>query len=315
MRHIIRFRLLVDSYHCYLLVYTLSMDALSLALVLLSALCHSAWNLLLKRSGNQEVFAWALLVSGSVLLAPLSGILFWLYPVSASGYWLALASAATHVVYFAMLGRAYSQGDLSLVYPIARGIGPMLVPVLAVLTLGESVSLPAAIGIILIIIGIFIVSWWGRFRKILAQPSIFLRDGGVRYAVLTGLAITTYTLIDKVGVGHVQPFLYMYMINVGAAIGFAPFVAFKYGMTPVRREWQSNPWSIVTASLLVFIAYGLVLTAFSLSRVSYVGPAREVGIVFGVLLGVLVLKEQFGQGRLLGSTFIVLGLALIALSP
>ncbi len=191
----------------------------------------------------------------------------------------------------------------------------MLVPVLAVLTLGESVALPAVTGITLIVVGIFIVSWWGRFRKILTQPSVFLRDGGVRYAILTGLTITTYTLVDKVGVDHVQPFLYMYMINVGAAIGLAPYIAFKYGMTPIRLEWQSNPWSTLIASLLVFLAYGLVLTAFSLSQVSYVGPAREVGIVFGVLLGVLVLKERFGQGRLLGSTLIVLGLTLIALSP
>ena len=308
-------RPVVDSYRCCLLVYTASMGALSLALVLLSAFSHSAWNLLLKRSGNQEVFAWALLVSGSVLLAPMGGILFWLNPVEAPGYWLALASAVTHVAYFALLGRAYSQGDLSLVYPIARGVGPMLVPVIAVLTLGESVALPAVIGITLIVGGIFMVSWWGRFRKILTQPSVLIRDGGVRYAVLTGLAITLYTLIDKVGVDHVQPFLYMYMINVGAAIGLAPYIAFKHGMAPVRREWQSNALPIVTASLLVFFAYGLVLTAFSLSRVSYVAPAREVGIVFGVLLGVLVLKERFGQGRLLGSTLIVLGLILIALSP
>ena len=291
------------------------MGALSLALILLSAFCHSAWNLLLKRSGNQEVFTWAFLVSGSVLLAPMGGILLWLNPVAASGYWLALASAVTHVVYFVMLGRAYSQGDLSLVYPIARGFGPMLVPVLAVLALGERVALPAVIGIVLIIVGIFIVSWWGRFRQILAQPSVFLRDGGVRYAVLTGISITTYSLIDKVGVGHVQPFLYMYMINLGTAVGLAPYVVFKYGMTPVRRAWQSNTWSIVATSLLVFLAYGLVLTAFSLSQVSYAAPAREVGIVFGVLLGVLVLKERFGQGRLLGSTLIVLGLIFIALSP
>ena len=308
-------RPVVDSYHCCLLVYTASMGTLSLALVLLSAFSHSAWNLLLKRSGNQEVFAWALLVSGSVLLAPMGGILFWLNPVEAPGYWLALASAVTHVAYFALLGRAYSQGDLSLVYPIARGVGPMLVPVIAVLTLGESVALPAVIGITLIVGGIFMVSWWGRFRKILTQPSVLIRDGGVRYAILTGLAITLYTLIDKVGVDHVQPFLYMYMINVGAAIGLAPYIVFRHGMAPVRREWQSNALPIVTASLLVFFAYGLVLTAFSLSRVSYVAPAREVGIVFGVLLGVLVLKERFGQGRLLGSTLIVLGLILIALFP
>ncbi len=191
----------------------------------------------------------------------------------------------------------------------------MLVPVLAVLTLGESVALPAVIGIILIIVGIFIVSWWGRFRKILTQPSVLLRDEGVRYAILTGLAITLYSLVDKVGVDHIQPFLYMYMINVGTAIGLSPYIAFKYGMTTVLREWQSNAWTILTASLLVFLAYGLVLTAFSFSQVSYVAPAREVGIVFGVLLGVLVLKERFGQGRLLGSTLIVLGLTLIALSP
>ena len=248
-------------------------------------------------------------------MAPMGVILFWLNPVAAPGYWLALASAVTHVAYFVLLGRAYSQGDLSLVYPIARGVGPMLVPVLAVLALGERVALPAVTGIILIIVGIFIVSWWGRFRKILAQPSVLLRDGGTRYAILTGMAITLYSLVDKVGVGHVQPFLYMYMINVGTAIGLAPYIAFKYGMTPVRRAWQSNAWAIVTASLLVFLAYGLVLTAFSFSQVSYVAPAREVGIVFGVLLGVLVLKERFGQGRLLGSTLIVLGLALIALSP
>ena len=295
--------------------YTSPMAALSLALILLSALCHSAWNLLLKRSDNPEVFAWAFLVGGSGMLAPLGIILFWFNPIAAPGYWLALVSAALHVFYFILLGRAYAQGDLSLVYPIARGIGPMLVPVLAVLMLGERVALPAVIGIALIIAGIFIVSWWGRFREILAQPSVLLRDAGVRYAVLTGVTITLYSLVDKLGVEHAQPFLFMYLITIGSAIGIAPYILFKYGLDPVRREWQLNAWPILAAGLLVFLAYGLVLTAFSLSQVSYVAPAREVGIVIGVLMGVFILKERFGQGRILGSTFIILGLTSIALSP
>ena len=249
------------------------------------------------------------------MLAPLGVVLLWLYPISPPGYWLALTSAVMHVFYFVMLGRAYSRGDLSLVYPIAHGIGPMLVPVLAVLTLGERMALPAEFGIALIIAGIFLVSWWGRFREILSRPSVFLRDAGVRYAVGTGLTITLYTLVDKRGVEHSQPFLYMYLITIGSAIGLAPYILPKYGLASVKKEWRMNAWTILAAGLLVFLAYGLVLTGFSFSRVSYVAPAREVGILIGVLMGAFILKERFGRGRLLGSALIVSGLASIALSP
>ena len=83
----------------------------------------------------------------------------------------------------------------------------------------------------------------------------------------------------------------------------------------MKQEWKSNAWPILAAGLLVFFAYGLVLTAYSFSQVSYVSPAREVGIVIGVLMGVFILKEPFGRGRVLGSSAIVLGMVLIALSP
>ena len=291
------------------------MTGFSLVLILLAAWSHASWNLLLKRSDNKEVFAWWLLFSGSIMLAPLGATLLWFYPVTTPGYWLVFASAALQILYMILLGRGYTRGDLSMVYPIARGIGPMLVPVLAVLTLGERIELPAVVGIGFIVIGIYIVSWWGRFRQILSKPLDLLRDSGTRYAILTGLTITTYSLLDKRGVAYVQPFLYMYLITLGAAIGLAPYILRQHGLAPIRQEWQRNAWPILASGLLAFLAYGLVLTAFSLSRVSYISPAREVGIVIGVLMGVLVLKEQFGLGRLLGSAFIVLGLVFIALSP
>ncbi len=291
------------------------MTAFALGLVLISALCHAAWNLLLKRSGNQEVFAWAILVAGSVMLLPLGIVLFLLYPPSSTGYWLVLTSVVAHILYFILLGKTYSRGDLSLVYPVARGIGPMLVPVLAVSILGEKVTPPAVLGIGVIIAGIFLVSWWGRFRQIIARPSVLFRDAGVGYAVLTGMTITLYSLVDKQGVAHVQPFLYMYLLTLGSAIGISPYVLYTCGLAKAKLEWTSNAWAIVAAGLLVFLAYGLVLTAFSLSQVSYVAPAREVGIVLGVLMGVFVLKESFGRGRVLGSSAIVLGLVLITLSP
>ena len=288
---------------------------MALALVLLSSICHAAWNLLLKRAGNQEVFAWSFLVSGSVVLLPLGVVLFLAHPVSSPGYWLLLATVVAHVFYFTLLGKAYSRGDLSLVYPVARGIGPMLVPLLAVPMFGETVTPPAAIGISLIVAGIFVVSWWGRFRHIIARPSMLLRDAGLGYAALTGLTTTIYTLVDKQGVAHVQPFLYLYLLTAGTAIGNAPYILARFGLAQVKHEWKSNALPILIAGLLVFLAYGLVLTAYSFSQVSYVSPAREVGIVIGVLMGVFVLKEPFGRGRVLGSSAIVLGLVLIALSP
>ena len=291
------------------------MGVLAVTLVLLSAVSHAAWNLLLKRARNQEVFVWALLLVGSILLLPLGIVLLWKYPTTPTGLLFVAASSITHVFYFILLGRGYSKDDLSLVYPVARGTGSMLIPILAVLTLGERVSSQAVIGIAMIVVGIFLVSWWGRFGAILSNPAFLLRDGGIRYAALTGVTIAIYGLIDKQGVEHTQPFLYMYLLTVGSAIGSAPYILLTHGRRALREEWENNPRAMVAAGLLVFLAYGLVLTAFSLSQVSYVAPAREVGVVVGVLMGVFFLKEQFGRGRVLGSSVIVLGLALIATAP
>ncbi len=291
------------------------MTALSLLLVLLSALAHSSWNLLLKRAGDPEVFAWCLLIVASVLLAPVGLALLWYNSVGLSGLWFLLATVVLHVFYFNLLARGYSQGDLSLVYPVARGMGPMLVPVLAVIFLNETVEPLAIAGIAAIIGGIYTISWWGNFHQVLRSPLLFFRSAGMRYAVLTGLTIAAYSIVDKEGVGHVQPLLYMYFLGTGTAVMLAPYILVQKGTVAVMAEWRANALPITVAGLLTFAAYGLALTAFSLSRVSYVSPAREVGIVIGVMMGVFLLKEPFGGGRLLGSGFIVCGLVMIALSP
>ena len=291
------------------------MTPLSLGLVLLSALAHSTWNLLLKRSSEPEIFVWWLLVVEAVLMLPLGVVLFWLFPIAPVGWLFVLATVILHVLYFILLGRGYAQGDLSVVYPIARGFGPMLVPILAVLLLRETVALPAILGIAAIVVGIYIISWTGELQRFLLRPWNIMRNTGVRYAVLTGLTIAMYAIIDKRGVSHIQPFLYLYLMSLGSAVLLFPYIHRKWGIQAMGLTWISSRTSIVLAGLLAFLAYGLVLTAFSLSRVSYVAPAREVGIVVGVLMGVLILKEPFGRVRLAGSSVIVLGLILIAVSP
>ena len=290
------------------------MTALSLVLVLLSAVAHASWNLMLKRAGDPEVFAWVMLVVGSILLAPVGLALLWYNSMDFPGLWFLLASVVLHVFYFMLLARGYATGDLSLVYPVARGMGPMLVPVLAVILLGEIIETMAIVGIAAIVGGIYTISWWGNFHQVLRSPLLFLRSAGMRYAVLTGLTIAVYSIVDKEGVGHIQPLLYIYFLDIGTVALLAPYILANKGMETVKAEWRANAVPITVSGLLAFAAYGLVLTAFSLSRVSYVAPAREVGIVIGVLMGIFLLKEPFGRGRLLGSGLIVGGLVLIAFS-
>lgn len=291
------------------------MSVLALLLILTAALSHAGWNLLLKRAESKELFAWWFSVSGAVLLAPLGVILFLMYPVSLPGPWFILGGSVMQCFYLVMLGRAYTRGDLSLVYPIARGTGPMLVPILAVLTLGETIAWPAIVGIVFVVAGIYTVSWWGHFRQILANPAGFFRESGALYAILTGCTITVYSLLDKRAVEYVQPFLYMYFLTIGVSVGLAPYILRNYGLSQIRGVWKGNLWAIPVAGLLSFLAYACILTAFSISRVSYIAPAREISIVMGVVAGVLILKEPFGRGRLAGSSLIVIGLVLIALSP
>ena len=113
------------------------MTSVSLLLVVLSAFAHASWNLMLKRAGDPEVFAWCLLAVSTVVLAPVGVVLLWLNPVGFPGMWFALATIVLHTFYFVLLGRGYAQGDLSLVYPVARGMGPMLTPLLAVIFINE----------------------------------------------------------------------------------------------------------------------------------------------------------------------------------
>ena len=119
------------------------------------------------------------------------------------GLWFMLVTIALHVSYVNLLVLSYAEGDLSLAYPVARGMGPMIVPVLAVVFLSESIE-PLAIGEIDDIVGrIYTISWWGNFHQVLRRPLRFLSSAGMRYAVLTGLTIATYVIVDKEGVGHV----------------------------------------------------------------------------------------------------------------
>ena len=112
-----------------------------------------------------------------------------------------------------------------------------------------------------------------------SRPLMFLKEPGTLYAVATGLFIAAYSIWDKVGVRYVAPFLYMYLMALGTGIILTPYILRSRGLAAVREEWRVNSWTIIGVGALTFLAYGLVLSALALSKVSYVWPAREIGIV------------------------------------
>jgi drug/metabolite transporter (DMT)-like permease len=194
-------------------------------------------------------------------------------------------------------------------------MGLALIPIVSALLLKEVSTPLAIIGIICVVAGILVVYWWGNFIEILHNPLKVFREPGVRYALLTGVIIAAYSVWDKVGVGYVNPFLYMYFLVLGSALFLAPWIWRMHGIDTIRIEIRKKTGSIIVSGLLMFLAYGLILFALQFSRVGYIAPAREVGIVIGVVFGTLLLREPFGKGRAIGSCLIIAGLVLISVAP
>jgi drug/metabolite transporter (DMT)-like permease len=291
------------------------MTGATIALVLLSAFAHASWNFLIKRADDAEVFTWWMAVSINVLLLPFAVVLFWINPPESRGWIFLAATWILHVGYFITLSRAYRDGDLSLVYPVARGTGLLLIPIFGVVLLSESMSFIAVLGVAGIATGVFTLSWWGRFRSIAINPLSVLRAPGMVYALTTGLIIAGYSIVDKQGVQHVTPLLYMYLMATSATFGLLPFIVRGRSRSTFVNEWRNNSTAIVAGGLLQFAAYGMILTAFTMSRVSYIGPFREVGLLVGVALGVFVLREPFPGGRILGAALVATGAIAVAVAP
>ncbi|MBI2964578.1 MAG: EamA family transporter [Chloroflexi bacterium] len=291
------------------------MTGAAILLVVLSAFAHSGWNFLTKRARNPEIFTWSAALSANVILLPVAVYLLVTSPPDPIGWAFIAGTWSLHLAYFTTLSRAYRDTDLSLAYPLARGTGLLLIPVLAVFLLGEEMSPPAAVGVALIVTGIFAVSYGNALSGGLPGISALLRKSGIRYALATGVIITAYSIVDKRGVAHVSPLLYMYFLTSAASVGMPLFLRRAFPPADFIAEWRLNLRTIVLTGLLQFASYALVLTALQVSRVSYVAPFREIGIVIGVLMGAVLLDEPFKRGRIAGATLIVVGAVAIAFAP
>ncbi len=292
------------------------MSLLAVGLVIVAAFCHASWNLLAKRSSGGVAFVWLIQLTGALLYAP---IVLGFFLESPPEFTPALfgavgASALAHMAYFMSLQRGYRGGDLSLVYPVARGTGPTLATIGAILVYGERPSLLGILGAILVITGVFFISMSSRRQR--ENHTVEQRNArlhGLKWGLITGLFIASYSMIDSFAVAQLSifPFFYLWFSDVTRSILLAPAALRRLGA--VKHELRHHRLEVVGVGILSPLSYLLVLFAMSFTPLSYVAPAREMSILIGTVMGARLLAEDGGRRRVFAAILIVGGVVALAL--
>ena len=283
----------------------IGMDVLSIFFVLLSAVFHSIWNFLAKTSRDKYVFSWWMKLFEFILFLPLSIYLWATGGVQSAGWMIVILSGVVHFAYWMLLMSSYTFADLSIVYPIARS-APVLVTIFAVLFFDEQLSIGGVFGILGVMGGVYLLTIEGtHFRS-----WSILRNKGVLFALLTALAVTAYSLIDKQGAQFFPPILYVWLEN---AVSLLPLssVILRTKRNKIFPEWHDNKWIIIVSGFLGLLSYSLIVFVMQSFQVSYIVSIRQVSVVFGVILGGTILRERHLKKRLLASILIFIGLFLI----
>ncbi len=289
------------------------MSGLALGIVLVAAFLHASWNYLAKKSRNKLAFIWWAILFSVILFFPMF-IYYWpAATISSAGWVCIVATGVLHAFYFWCMAGAYERGDLSLVYPLARGSGPLFVPILAVLLLNEQLSISGVLGITFVILGIFSIHLRSFSIQSMLEPFLAMRGGGSLWALCTGSTIAGYSLVDKIGVTNVHPPVYIYIMFVISLLLLSPYVFVKERLD-LKKEWNINKIQILIVGFLDLFTYLMILFALQISKVSYVAAVREVSIVFSALIGIMLLQEKNAPQKLFGAVLISLGVALIGLS-
>ena len=282
------------------------MTPLVLLLVGAGAIAHATWNLTIKRAGTSGTgFLWLTFALGAVVFAP-----FGLWSLAAEGadLWrwagFAAGSGALQVGYFLLLQKGYSVGDVSVVYPLARGTGPLLSVVLAVVLLGERPGWPVLVGALVVVAGVVTIGLAG------ARSGSGANRAGVLFGLAVGALIAVYTLWDATAVtAGGLPVVGLYWGSlVVQTLALAPW-ALRHRQ--LRATAIAHRVAVPVVAVLAPLAYIFILLAVQLAPVSVVAPAREVSVVLVSLAGWLWFREPHPAQRLVGAAVVLLGVGVL----
>ena len=292
------------------------MPASALALVVFAGLIHAIWNIAAKKAGGDARFAAFTSMIGTVVWAPVGLWFGWdVVPGWGATEWLFVAVSGTlHVFYYIVLLRGYRKADLTVVYPMARGSGPLLSSLVAILLLGEAITAFGLLGIGAVVAGVFLIAGGPALFRAAHDPAKkeMLRKG-MAYGLATGVFIAAYTVVD----GYAVKFLLMSPILLDYFSNFTRIAFLWPGVLrdrPAARELWRRQWKY--ALIVAFISpigYVLVLFAMQMAPLSHVAPAREVSMLFAALIGGHLLGEGDRALRIAGAACIACGVMALAL--
>ena len=273
------------------------MPPTAFALAISAAVLHAFWNILLARARDPESATAVALVASVIVFAPVAALRFeadWeVWP-------FVVVTSMLQLLYFALLATAYRKAELSFVYPVARGVAPVIVLGVSVVVFGHGTSPGQAMGVVLVGVGVLLVRGLRRPSDSHALP----------FALGIACVIASYTLLDKRGITHANPITYLELSMIPAALGYAAATVFVKGRVRVRAELGS---SAVLAGVLSFAAYALVLAALERASAASVAAVRETSVVMATVVAATVLHERVTAPRLAGSVIVVCGIALLVL--
>jgi drug/metabolite transporter (DMT)-like permease len=288
------------------------MSSLALALIVVSAVMHALWNLLVKRSRDKTVFIWWMFIASGSLMnlgLPFAGPF---PPVSAHLLGLVVAGAACFVLYHLFNGRAYRSGDLSLTYPLSQ-TSMLWVPLWGALLLGERFTWPGVAGIALIGIGAWCVQLRALAWKEVVRPLRSLNEPAVMAALAAGFIYSVGSIIDKTGVTGYDPFHFTYLLVVCMFLLMSLNLSRPRYRGRILAEWRHSRGLILASGPVMLGSFLTFRYGLKLAPVSYAVPVRQVSLLVGVLIGTLFLGEECGRIRFAAALLILAGVALIRL--
>jgi len=292
------------------------MSLQAFALIILAGLIHACWNIAAKKAGGDARFAFFTSALMMFIWAPLG---WWMGRDVVPGWgrmeWgFVVASGLLHVGYYVILLRGYRKADLTVVYPLARGSGPLLSSLVAITLLGERISALGVFGIAGVVGGVFLIAGGPALLRAAHDPAARQRvHAGIFYGVLTGVFIASYTVVDgyAVKVLLMSPILVDYMGNFVRVGVLAPTVL--RDRATALRLWRLQWRFALLVAAVSPVAYVLVLYAMKEAPLSHVAPAREVSMLFAALIGGHLLGEGDRLARIAEAVLIAAGVTALAL--
>ena len=277
------------------------MTSLLVGLVLTAALLHAVWNAMAKSGGHPEYSIASYQLVGSVICIGLSTLM----PIPARESWpLIFLSVIIHNRYYFLLTQAYRVGDLSQVYPLFRGLAPVLVAFGAVIFAGEWLSPGTLAGIVIISGGVISLAFRNATLGAMPRKALF-------WGLTTSLLIACYTVVDGLGVriagNPISYILWLFIFEI-VPIGLVLLFTRRQAWLTYMRE---NPLMVIGGGVASSTAYGLVIFAMSLGAMAVVSSLRETSVIFAAIIGSVFLREPFGSARIRAATLVAGGIILM----